>query len=403
MALGTGIPAKAVEKIIPLLVKQMKGLSKLIGKLKQSVASIPPGAKCNDPSIKQLKKNLEKLKKLIANIRKILKSLDKIRKAINIAAGIAAAISIVQLIIPLPPFAPPGPIAKLIKIVGDLASNCKSAVLALAGILAAADLIISLADVVLADALKEISNKCPNEAIQANASTAQKIADDVNQNLIDQGVIDSNSISNNGGINGNGDLDLAGGNGADGAITSVDKNRGVVASPRSANIFTKVPSVTDGNGIGASFDITIINNQYSSINVNDVGSGYEENDQIIIRGNLLGGTSPANDLSLSATGVYQKSTNGLISRLGQYDSIFYTKYNVDGEDLSKLEDDVNDLVDEARNILTNLIEAPSRAYIEFTPPSAKVGYEGDYYIDLTNQLVYGPKPSDESWGQGSIY
>ena len=36
----------------------MKGLSKLIGKLKQSVASIPPGAKCNDPSIKQLKKNL---------------------------------------------------------------------------------------------------------------------------------------------------------------------------------------------------------------------------------------------------------------------------------------------------------------------------------------------------------
>ena len=57
MGLGTGIPAKAVEKIIPLLVKQMKGLSKLIGKLKQSIASIPPGAKCNDPSIKQLKKN----------------------------------------------------------------------------------------------------------------------------------------------------------------------------------------------------------------------------------------------------------------------------------------------------------------------------------------------------------
>jgi len=400
MALGTGIPAKAVEKIIPLLVKQMKGLSKLIGKLKQSIASIPPGAKCNDPAIKQMKKNLEKLKKLISNIRKILKSLDKIRKAINIAAGIAAAISIIQLIIPLPPFAPPGPIAKLIKIVGDLAANCKSAVLALAGILAAADLIISLADVVLADALKEISNRCPNEAIQANTSTAQKIADDVNQNLIDQGITDSNSILNNGGLGGNGG---GIGTGADGSITGVNKNRGIVASPRSANVFTNVSSITDGNGNGATFDVTIVNNQYSSINVNNAGSGYEENDQIIIRGNLLGGTSPANDLSLSATGVFNKSTNGLISNLGQYDSIFYTKYNVSGEDLMKLEDDVNDLVDEARNILTNLIEAPSRAYIEFTPPSPKVGYEGDYYIDLTNQLVYGPKPSDESWGQPSTY
>ena len=292
MALGTGIPAKAVEKIIPLLVKQMKGLSKLIGRLKQSVVSIPPGAKCDDPSIKQLKKNLEKLKKLISNIRKILKSLDKIRKAINIAAGIAAAISIIQLIIPLPPFAPPGPIAKLIKIVGDLAANCKSAVLALAGILAAADLLIALADVVLADALKAISNKCPNEAVQANSSTARLIADGINQDLLNQGLTDSNSITNSNGNN----TGAGGGLGAvDGAVLTVTKNKGVPAFPRPRDIYQNVSSITDGDGNGATFDVTISNNQYTSVSVNNGGEGYNENDQIIIRGNLLGGITPLND------------------------------------------------------------------------------------------------------------
>lgn len=379
MALGTGIPAKAVKAIIPILLKQLKGMSKLTTRISNSVVSLPPGAKCNDPAVKNLKKNLEKLKKLIDNIRKILKALDKIRKAINIAAGIAAGISIVQLFIPLPPFAPPGPIAKLLNIVTELAKNCKSAVMVLAGLLATIDLAVALAEAAIADALKSISSLCSNETTTVNRKVAELMAKDIANTL---GVQNNSNLLNN---NKN----------EDGNITGTELIRGVAA--KNAGTFDDIQSASDGNGSGATFNVNISNGQYNSVNISSPGTGYDENDQITLPGNLLGGTSPANDVTLRVSGVFKNNY------IDQYDSIFYTKYNVSTEDLDKLQDDVDELVEDARNILTNLIEAPSQAYIEYGTPSDDLGKQGDYYIDLSNNMVYGPKPSDDIWDMGTKY
>jgi len=31
-------------------------------------------------------------------------------------------------------------------------------------------------------------------------------------------------------------------------------------------------------------------------------------------------------------------------------------------------------------------------------PSGNLGKAGDFYVDTTNNIAYGPKPSDSEWG-----
>jgi len=293
MAIGTNIPAVVIKKLIPILIKQLEGVSDVSAILQKLLSSLPTDVTCNDPVIQNLKANLEKMQKLIDNIRKILTALDKIRKGLNVTAGVAKTIELVQMVIPLPPFAPPGPISKLLKIVIDLGSNCKSAVECLNGLLSAADLAIATATDTIADATSILSTICTEESVTVTASTARIIASNINRTV---------------GI--------------------------------------EVAGISDNNGNGS------------------------------------------NNASLNN---------------GNFSSIFYTKYNVSTDDLNKFEDDVNTLVDESRNILTDLIEAPSAVFIEADSPIAEKGNTGDYYIDIENQLIYGPKISDTEWGIGTKY
>ena len=294
MAIGTNIPAVVIKKLIPILIKQLEGVSDVSAVLQKLLSSFPPNITCNDPLVQNLKANLEKMQKLIDNIRKILTALDKIRKGLNVTAGVAKTIELVQMVIPLPPFAPPGPISKLLKIVIDLGSNCKSAVECLNGLLSSAELAIAMASDSIADASSALSTICTEESVTVTKSTARIIASNINR----AAGIDINSTGN--GISGNG-----------------------------------------GNN-------TSFNNE-------------------------------------------------------NFSSIFYTKYNVSADDLNKFEDDVNTLVNESRNILTDLIEAPSAVYIETDSPMPDKGNTGDYYIDIENQLIYGPKISDAEWGIGTKY
>jgi hypothetical protein len=49
--------------------------------------------------------------------------------------------------------------------------------------------------------------------------------------------------------------------------------------------------------------------------------------------------------------------------------------------------------------LQNLKEAPSKVISNTQPPTTNVGDIDDYYIDTTNQVIYGPK-TDSGWGIG---
>lgn len=68
-------------------------------------------------------------------------------------------------------------------------------------------------------------------------------------------------------------------------------------------------------------------------------------------------------------------------------------------DLSSLDDAIK----QQQELLTSLEQAPSQVYRNSGEPVLTLGKPGDYYIDERNKLIYGPKPSRDSWGSGIKY
>lgn len=85
-----------------------------------------------------------------------------------------------------------------------------------------------------------------------------------------------------------------------------------------------------------------------------------------------------------------------------FKSRFYNKYNVSQDDLDALDTIVYDLNDLELTVTDYLKEAPAKVYSGTTLPDPKVGKQGDFYNDLTNQTVYGPKPLDGTWNDTPI-
>lgn len=87
-----------------------------------------------------------------------------------------------------------------------------------------------------------------------------------------------------------------------GGITGISYSGVGITGDASYNNLTPVNQ--NGLGNGAEFDITVTAGSYSAtLNSNIGGSGYNANDRIRIPGGLLGGTSPANDLTITVSTV----------------------------------------------------------------------------------------------------
>lgn len=78
---------------------------------------------------------------------------------------------------------------------------------------------------------------------------------------------------------------------------------------------------------------------------------------------------------------------------------FYNEENVSDDDLQHRSDTIQQLVEQQQNLLTSLQEAPSKVYQASGPPENNLGKLGDYYINLDNQSIYGPKVQADDWGQ----
>jgi hypothetical protein len=127
-------------------------------------------------------------------------------------------------------------------------------------------------------------------------------------------------------------------------------------------------------------------------------------------GNVAGACNgDGNELEISADILNQLNDGSDISDSGddsdrngklKYDNEteWYTEKNVSEEDLSKLDD----ILRNQQLLLRSIIEAPSVVYKENGVPNVSLGKVGDYYIDLQNQLIYGPKLEND-WGQGIKY
>ena len=76
---------------------------------------------------------------------------------------------------------------------------------------------------------------------------------------------------------------------------------------------------------------------------------------------------------------------------------FYNKKNVSQSDLDGRSDLIEQLLRQQQDLLTSLIEAPSKVYQNSGAPANDLGKVGDYYIDLDTQTIYGPKASLTQW------
>ena len=77
---------------------------------------------------------------------------------------------------------------------------------------------------------------------------------------------------------------------------------------------------------------------------------------------------------------------------------FYNESNVSENDLTQRSDSIEQLVEQQRNLLTSLQEAPSQVYKQEGNPPPELGKIGDYYLNTSNNVSYGPKISDTDWG-----
>lgn len=86
-------------------------------------------------------------------------------------------------------------------------------------------------------------------------------------------------------------------------------------------------------GTSATFNVTKTSGVYTTVTINNAGSGYFVGDAILIPGTSLGGTSPTNDLGILITGVTNDVTGGAITSFitagvangtGSYTGIFGT-------------------------------------------------------------------------------
>lgn len=93
---------------------------------------------------------------------------------------------------------------------------------------------------------------------------------------------------------------------------------------------------------------------------------------------------------------------GTTTNLGTYSSRFYNEYNVSDDDLSTLNNIISDLNDLNLTLNDHIQEAPSDVVSGDGAPSANIGKIGDYYIDSSSQLIYGPKVNDFDWPKNAI-
>ena len=134
-----------------------------------------------------------------------------------------------------------------------------------------------------------------------------------------------------------------------------------------------------------------VNSKTQESIINDVKTELENNStQDLLDRNL--------DISKINTSQYQDSIN----------SEFYRSINVSDLDSENREQIVNDLLERQKNLLENIIEAPSKSIINKDinnsgTPNIDLGNVGDYYIDQTTKTLYGPKLTDTDWGTGLNY
>lgn len=147
----------------------------------------------------------------------------------------------------------------------------------------------------------------------------------------------------------------------DGNIESINQLTSSTILAEAGNSYIGVASTTTGNGTGATFDVERdIDGIIFPVVINSPGFEYAVGDSIVIPGNLVGGSSPADDITLEAdvVGISTPSTIRNIETTGS----FVTKITID---------DVEVL---ATNNLVKTDGSTTNPYVVLTASSANLRY-----------------------------
>ena len=313
MALTSTIPAVVLEKLIPIVMKQLDQLTNISSLLSNALNSLPTKVKCNDPRINDIKQKLKDVKKLTDNIKLIKPKLQSIVTTLNIISTSAEIVKMIQMVIPAFTGVPQVPFAMIAKTVDELGKNCKSANAALSTINNVLNSAVGGIDNILAQAIIKLSSTCVNETFSVSTRVSA--------------LIDKKSVG--------------------GAVR--DTSGSLLNS-------TDTGSLAVGGGIGV--DPNQLSDNNNNLNILGTDSG------------------------------------------NQYISFFYNTENVSDTDLQLLNTLVNDLETAERTLQTNIIEMPSNIITstvagEFPKPND--GTISDFYVNTTDQLIWGPKVTDDTW------
>lgn len=184
MALGTQIPSQIVSILIPIISKQLNLISSTAEKAVSNCINLPTNIDCEDAHIRRIKDQLRSLQNSIQQLTAILNSAGNIANAIQIVAGIAATLKIVQLAIPSVPGVPSGPVTELIAICTGLIANSKSAVASLNSLIANIKTQFTRINQLISSVIDTLNSICNDEVYNVSAEVSDIIS---NSNLISNG------------------------------------------------------------------------------------------------------------------------------------------------------------------------------------------------------------------------
>ena len=112
------------------------------------------------------------------------------------------------------------------------------------------------------------------------------------------------------------------------------------------------------------------------------------------------------DISINSTGTgigNGAGGNGIGLESADFDyndllgTEFYKDVNVSDFDLDDRAEQIQRMLEQQQNLYKSILEAPSRVYDGAGAPAGSLGKIGDFYVDIQNNVYYGPKMSKDSW------
>ena len=289
MSVGTGVPVKLYEILIPVLLNLLDELIKqsniqLSNAIRKQIESaISDASPCNDLELQTLINNINKLKQRLTNFES---NLDKISLIANILITIGTTAQAISLYLTISgtPIAPAG-LVKAISIITALGINASSVSKLLISILEQISLQLNIVSVLMNQAINVVNALCPEKQISLVAERKLQVID------TDNGFVNNNV-----------------------------------------------------------------------------------NAQVLTSSNVA------------------TSTSNIIP-----DSVFYRDVNVSDSDLENRLDDITELLNNQLDAVTGIKDSPSNVLSGTQNPTSADGYPGDYFINLSNGDIFGPKTSDNTW------